>query len=226
MKRVIIIESDVIRVVEALRALAGGIRASSDPAWSRPIAIRVIDCVLSLNRNYDRFVVPRIEALMRAHPELQSVAQLKALLASHPSPATFVQAELNYDHADRARILAEVIEFLSDVVGQAQPEHEAAVLQRWAVAARPEEYESLNIKGFKLAGYQYLRMLFGAQTTKPDKHIIDFVSAAIRRRVSDVEALVLLEAATGREGLPLREVDTSIWEARARILQHKSPHSN
>ena len=109
---------------------------------------------------------------MRTHPELHSVAQLKMLLARHPSPANFVHAELNYDHPDRARILAEVIDFLLDVVGQAEPQHEADVLQRWAVATKPEEHQSLNIKGFKLAGFQYMRMLFGAQTTKPDTHII------------------------------------------------------
>jgi len=30
---------------------------------------RVIDCVLSLNRNYDSFVVPRLDSFERRHPE-------------------------------------------------------------------------------------------------------------------------------------------------------------
>ena len=33
---------------------------SVDRAWSREPALRVIDCVLSLRRNYDLFVVPRL----------------------------------------------------------------------------------------------------------------------------------------------------------------------
>jgi hypothetical protein len=196
--------------------LAGGIRPLLDPAWARPIPVRVVDCVLSLRRNYDRFVVPRVESLMRAHPELDTMAQLEALMASYPSPAAFVQTALRYNHADRARILSEVVRFVSGLVQGVPAAGEAASLERWAVTAKPEDYGLLNIKGFKLAGYQYLRMLFGAQTTKPDKHIIDFVSESVGRRVSDVEALVLLEAAAAREQLPLRDVDTSIWEVRAR----------
>lgn len=91
------------------------------------------------------------------------------------------------------------------------------MLQAWARSAKPEDYKSLNIKGFGVAGFQYLRMLFGAQATKPDKHIIDFVSEAIGgRRVSEIQALALLESAAEREGVALRDVDTSIWEARAR----------
>lgn len=80
---------DVSRVVHAIRGLTGGVCASTDPAWSRPVAIRVIDCVLSLNRHYDRFVVPRLEALMRVRPDLQTVAHLRgycgAILRQMPS---------------------------------------------------------------------------------------------------------------------------------------------
>ena len=217
MRRIEIAESDVLRVAEDLSALTVGVRASLDPAWSRPVAIRVVDCVLSLNRNYDRFVVPRVEALMRSRPGLQSVAQLVTVMASHPSAHEFVKSELSYDHADRARVLAEVVGFVSGLVRQAvSAADELVTLERWATSAKPDGFRSLNIKGFKLAGYQYLRMLFGARTTKPDKHIINFVSEAVGRRVSDLSALLLLDAAASRMNVPLRDVDTSIWELRAR----------
>ncbi len=209
-------ETEVVRVVDALRRIAGGVRPSVDPAWSRPVAVRVIDCVLSLNRNYDRLVVPRVTAFMRAHPGVQSIDQLLALMSTYPSPASFMEAALAYRHADRARILVAVARFVGRLVEGVLVERHPAALEAWAVAAKPGEFADLNIKGFKLAGFQYLRMLFGAQTTKPDKHIIDFVSEAISRRVRDVEALGLLEKAATLAHLPIRDVDTSIWEARAR----------
>jgi hypothetical protein len=209
-------EGELVRLTQVLRRIADGVHPSVDPAWTRPIAIRVIDCVLSLNRNYDRFVVPRVEAFMRAHPAIRSIDQLGTLMATYPSPASFVESALNYDHADRARVLDEVVRYLSPLVTGVDPDEQPAVLGRWAVAAHPGDFRDLGIKGFKLAGFQYLRMLLGAQTTKPDKHIIAFVTEALQRRVRDLEALVLLEAAAARAHLPIRDVDTSIWEARAR----------
>jgi len=68
------------------------------------------------------------------------------------------------------------------------------------------------VHGFGLAGFQYLRMLFGAQTAKPDIHIRRFVADAVRHRVSDAEALTLLEAAAREEGLRLADLDYSIWQ--------------
>ena len=59
-------------------------------------------------------------------------------------------------------------------------------------------------------------MLFGADTTKPDVHIIGFLSDILNRRVSAIEALRLLEAASKSLGLSVRDVDTYIWQIRAR----------
>lgn len=62
-------------------------------------------------------------------------------------------------------------------------------------------------------------MLFGAQTTKPDVHIVRFVSEIVGRKVSDVQALYLLERAAVRTGLPVRDLDVAIWEASARTKE-------
>lgn len=153
---------------------------------------------------------------MNKHPDLSSLHQLEKLMSTYPSPASFVEAELNYNHADRARILEAVVHYLCKLVDGVPVTQEAEVLEQWAKSTKPIDYRSLKIKGFALAGYQYLRMLLGASTTKPDKHIINFVSEILERRVSDVEALELLENAASLANLSIRDVDTTIWEARAR----------
>jgi len=209
-------ESNISRLANELSRIAPSISPSIDPAWSRPIAIRVIDCVLSLNRNYDNFVVPRLRIIMNKHPDLSSIHQLDKLMSTYSSPALFVEAELNYNYADRARILEAVVHFLCKLVDGVPVNQEAKVLEQWAKSTKPIDYRSLKIKGFALAGYQYLRMLLGASTTKPDKHIKNFVSEILERRVSDVEALELLENAANLANLSIRDVDTTIWEARAR----------
>ena len=211
--------ADVAAVASRLEQLSPNIPGfgSVDPAWTRPPAVLVIDCVLSLNRNYDKFLVPRLETFMSNHSEIQRVTDLAKLMAGYPTPHAFVQKELNYNHESRAKTLQAVLKFVCQIVEGTQTiEEEKEILRQWAIQAEPPDYQTLNIRGFAIAGFQYLRMLFGADTTKPDVHIIGFLSDLLNRRVSEVEALRLLEAASKRVALSVRDVDTYIWQIRAR----------
>ena len=209
-------QSDIAIVATKLAQISPYACSSTEPEWSRPPAIRIIDCVIALNRRYDVFVVPRLEAFMTRHPEIRRVVELAELMATYPTPSEFLINELNYNHADRARILQSVVDFVCTVVGKAPMASEEVTLNRWAIQAKPHEFKSLNIKGFKLAGFQYLRMFFGAQTTKPSTHICGFLSELLNRAVSDLEALTLLEVASERAGLAVRDVDAYIWKNRSR----------
>jgi hypothetical protein len=104
---------------------------------------------------------------------------------------------------------------VGSVLGNRQIE-ELEPLQQWVIGARPGDYQTLRIRGFGLAGFQYLRMLFGANTTKPDFHICRYVQVALGRHVSDTEALSLLEEAVRGDAIKLRDIDTTIWEHSAR----------
>ena len=207
---------DVERLATALRRGFPFAQPSTDRAWTRAPALRVIDCVLSLNRRYDPFVVPRLDQFERVHPEVTSMRALRALIDRYPSPSDFVRDALNYQHDDRARILSAVVDFGLGVTGDRPAESELSRLAEWAQSARSGDYTRLSIPGFALAGFQYLRMLFGANTTKPDKHIRAYVGEAVGRTVSDLEALNLLEAGAKEAGIVLRDADTNIWEARVR----------
>ena len=208
MREINIAEADIAAVATRIEQLAPEIPGfgSVDPAWTRPPAVLVIDCVLSLNRNYDTFLVPRLETFMNNHPKTQQITDLSKLIAGYPTPHAFVQRELNYNHESRAETLQAVLEFVCQIVEGTQTiEEEKEILRQWAIQAKPQDYQTLNIRGFAIAGFQYLRMLFGADTTKPDVHIIGFLSEILNRRVSEVEALRLLEAASERVGLSVRD---------------------
>ena len=193
--------------------LAEGEAASG---YNEATAVAVIDCVLSLNRRYDGFVVPRLKDFKRNHPQVRSIVQLAELMDSYPTLLDFSIEELNYRDEDRARILREVVQFVCTIVQESPTRPEEEVLKDWALQAKPPECETLGIRGFKIAGFQYLRIRFGADTTKPDVHIIRFIADALNRRVSPYEALALLEAASKRLGYSVREVDSAIWRSRAR----------
>lgn len=219
MKKNNISEDDIAIVASRLEELSPHIPGFgfADPAWSRPPAVLIIDCVLSLNRRYDGFVVPRLKTFMRRHPEIQRVADLANLMKSYPTPHEFMQRELKYNYEDCAKILQSVVKYVCTITDGTQTiDKEKESLKEWAISSKPQDYQTLNIKGFAIAGFQYLRMLFGANTTKPDVHVMNFLSETLNRRVSEVKALHLLEAASERVGLSVRDVDTYIWEIRAR----------
>jgi hypothetical protein len=209
-------DSDLLRA--ALRRDFSSVAPSSDRAWSRAPAVRVIDCVLSLCRNYDRFVVPRLDAFERQFPHVAAIHDLRDLMDSAGSPAAFVKNSLNYNDPQRALTLSGVVDYLLDTALSAKSGTELERLRRWADNVRPPAHRELGIRGFGLAGLQYLRMLFGANTTKPDIHIRRYVETSIGRQVSDIEALGLLEEAARVESMSLRDLDTSIWEHSARSV--------
>jgi len=175
----------------------------------------VIDCVLSLNRDYDQFVVPRLDAFEHRFPAVETILQLRSLVSSYRSPSAFTNDALDNKDPSKAAVLRAVVEYLVRAA-LGRPGSELDQLKAWAARARPQDYLTLQIPGFGLAGFQYLRMLFGANTTKPGVHVSRYVAAAVGHPVSDVQALLLLEEATSLLGLRLRDIDTTIWEHAAR----------
>jgi len=192
------------------------ISVRKDYGWPQNSALSVVDCVLSLNRRYDGFVLPRLKLFARRQPNIVELAHLLDLLNSYTKIGEFCSRELNYNHVQREQTLRGVVKFMVSAQGCQEGISEWDRLQAWAVRSRPIDYLSVATAGFGLSGFQYMRMLFGAQTTKPDVHIIRFVSQVVGRKVSDVQALELLEKASAKAGLPLREVDGAIWQAGAR----------
>lgn len=207
---------DHIKLVEELKRLARSIKPSTDRAWSREPALRVIDCVLSLRRDYDAFVAPRLDNFERDHPDVRTIRELRDLIAQYPSADAFVTEVLKYRHADRATTLEAIVKWLSTVSGDGSPAEQLSKLRQWAADAHPGDHVAVRIRGFGLAGFRYLRMLFGANTTKPDVHICRFVASVVGHTVSDIEALQLLEHAAPEAGIILRDLDTTIWESSAR----------
>ena len=211
------LEADHERLVGALCRLAPSVRPSSDRAWTRPPAVRVIDCILSLNRNYDRFVVPRLDRFEQRFPAIRSVEDLNIGISMYATPHDFVIKTLEYNHEARANTLGAVSSWLTGVSGSGTPCSRQARLEDWA--RQPDKgYSALGIRGFGLAGFQYLRMLFGANTTKPDFRVCEWTANAVGHRISAPTALRLLERAAPEANILLRDFDTTIWEMSSRAI--------
>jgi hypothetical protein len=208
---------DQIRLTAALRNLP----TEAQPAFKGwPNApLNVLDCVLSLNRRYETFCLPRVQRFADHRPEIGELSALRSLILTYPTPLKFSEVELNYRDERRASVLLGVTEYLLSALEAFSatngalfgPDGEMARLGAWARSVTPNDAWSTGVRGFALAGFQYLRMLFGVQTAKPDVHIIHFVSDAVGRKVNEIEALVLLEEVAQQENLQLADLDYSIW---------------
>ena len=206
---------DIDRLAKRLKKLGAGLRPSRTYSWGCP-ALDVISCVLSLNRPYRSFVIPRVERFAKKNPSTQSLIQLRNLIRRHRSPLAFSVAELRYRDSARAKTLLGVTEYLLTQQALYSGTTEAARLRTWARSVAPRDCREDSVRGFGIAGFQYLRMLCGAQTTKPDVYIKKFVANVIRRNVSAVDAVELLERAARKAKVPLRETDNRIWASMAR----------
>lgn len=206
---------EIEKLAAAIRQLAPTVASSADEAWKQSPALCVIDCVLSLNRNYDKFVVPRLKKFGQEWPQVESFTQLQTLIKKYPSSDDFVRSELYYNDKTRANMLASVVDWIVGICGNGDTDEQRSYMKEWAKNSN-FRVSSPNIRHFGLSGFQYLRMLFGADTTKPDIHICRFVAAVIGRKVSDYQALNLLERATAEAGVSIRDLDTTIWEMSAR----------
>lgn len=186
----------------------------SNYGWSHPV-LNLIDCILSLNRDYYQFAKPRVIDFKKKHRDVVTLQQLKNLILNNGGPSAFFKKELSYNDPNRARVLWDVLNQLIKIAEQFPGINESRKIGKWAHSASPANYKDFGIFGFGLAGFQYLRMLFGVDTVKPDRWIKDFVKDCLGNGVSDMRALCLVEAAAKSAGYSPRQVDSVIWEEYA-----------
>jgi hypothetical protein len=211
------IEADAHRLAERIVVDFPESRGLADPVWCASASTKVIDCVLSLRKPYKLVVEPRVQAFAQKHPGVRTCDDLLTLIGRFDSPEAFHTSVLDMNSPGKAAALVGVLEYLIDIQQRFDGGDEDARLSAWARWARPGDYLTLDVAGFKLAGFQYLRMLFGAETTKPDVHILRYAEDVLGRPIAghpgrEVQAVYALERAGEILGRSVRELDVAIWE--------------
>lgn len=180
-------------------------------------AEKLLDCVLSLNRRYDGFVVPRVKKFGSKHPDVTTLTDLRACVARYGGPVAFYETQLDYYWHDASEMFHRVPNYLLKEMDKFPETTDLERLHGWAVSAQVEGYKEASIPLFGIAGWQYLRMLFGADTCKPDIAIKRLIRDCLKRNISDIAVVRLMEAAAPAvPGLrlydrPVREADRRIW---------------
>lgn len=173
------------------------------------VVLVCIDAVLSINRKYYKFVVPRITYFQENYGNITTLEQLSNLIKEKGIEG-FSEC-WNYKHNDRVETLEYLVNKLMEISKKYKGNTEIEKLKTWANETLPTDYKKFNVKGIGLATYQYIRMMLGASTVKPDVHIKRTISNILNRNVSDIESINLFEQACKELKVDTATIDHNLW---------------
>jgi len=172
------------------------------------LVLVLADVVLSANRHYEEFVRPRVGLLKElAIPDLATLIQLIDTLGVD----TFC-LYWNYRHPERVRILCDLAGRCLELLSDSEEGDEVERLRVWAQYSTTDDFSFFtDIPGFGFVSFQYLRILLGANTIKPDVHISNFIYQATGQRLSAPKLIDLLEAVATKMEVSASALDHAIW---------------
>lgn len=172
----------------------------------------LIDAILSINRNYKNFVLPRVEQFKKEYNYITKLNQLLDLIQSM-TKSEFAKNILKYNDIRRVYLLIELIQKLQKIINETgKNEKEILAVRKWMIKNGVYGYKNLNVKGIGIATYQYLRMLLGIDTVKPDVHIKRFLEKILNRKLKEEYCIKLLESIAKKMNIPSISLDHAIWK--------------
>ena len=208
-------KEDIVAVASRLKAVSPDLYDGDyGDRYDLP-AVKVINSVISQGLNYKTTIYPRLVDFKKNRPDVKSVRQLADLMASYTTPLDFLTKEVDLGNQVKAGAIDGLVKYLCGVVEASPTVPEEETLKQWAIHVEPDGYKELNIKGVKIATFQWLRMLFGADTSKPDVHIMNFINDTIDQKLSESECVLLIEGVASYLEVSERDVDGAIWNFMA-----------
>jgi len=174
--------------------------------YDNPILI-LVDAVLSMNRKYDSFVVPRVKLIRKSGIKtLEEV--LKAIEDKGINGFCIVW---NYNHPERVEILKRLANKFLQIKKELKVSNDLLVLKEWAKQSTAIDYPKFGVKGIGFVTYQYLRLMCGADTTKPDVHLKRAVKEGVGKKLPEAEVVQLVEQSAKRMNVKARQLDYALW---------------
>lgn len=222
----------ITKILTRIRQIAPDPLSRDNTVLDQSSAVKVINSVLSLGMNYRRGIEPKLDAFQEKNPDVRQVTELAAFIKDYENPIDFLIKEFNnYKHKPKnirkANAINSVCEKLCGIINASPSVPEEDAIRQWARQAKPKGYSIWNIKEFKIAGFQWLRMLFRADTSKPDVHILNFLADTLSEKFpptsekKKLEAVELIEETSAHSDseFSARDIDRIIW-----IFQSKTPN--
>ncbi len=176
-------------------------------SYTNPVLI-VVDAVLSMNRNYNELVVPRLKIFQESGPESLHDLLLLITTIGHEEFCRIWK----YNHLERVRILEDLVKKFLMIQKEFGIESELEALRKWGKESKPEDFVSFQVRGIGFTTFQYLRILCGANTIKPDVHISRAVYDATGKKFPERKIVTILEQSADRLGVQASILDHAIWQ--------------
>ena len=211
----------ITKILARVREIAPDPLPRDNTVLDHSPAVKVINSVLSLSLGY-RKVKKKLDAFQKNNPDVRQVTELAAFIKEDDqTPIDFLNKEFGYEHKPKsirkANAINSVCEKLCGIINASPSVPEEDAIRQWALQAKPKGYRVWDIKEFRIAGFQWLRMLFGADTSKPDRHILNFLADTLNEKfpqTSDkkkLEAVELIEETSAHSEFSARDIDRIIW---------------
>ena len=216
------------KILARIREIAPNPLPRDNTVLDQSPAVKVINSVLSLGMKY-KTVVKKLDAFQENTPDVIQVTELAAFIEEdYQTPIDFLSKEFNYKPKPKsirkANAIISVCEKLCGIIDASPSVPEEDVIRQWALQANPGGYRVWDIKEFRITGFQWLRVLFGADTSKPDTHILNFLADTLNEKFPQtsekkkLEAVELIEEASAHSEFSARDIDRIIW-----LFQSETP---
>jgi hypothetical protein len=172
-------------------------------------AIALIEVVLAANRNYNKHVLPNIKRLKKDYPKLISFSDLSYLIDNN-SQADFYKIWGPKDDK-KYQTLKNIVNSI-DVLRTNNPDlSDYQLMNNWANKVNIEKYTLDEIgqhKNIAIATVQHLRMVFGANTVKPDQRVIEVLENEFGLKyISQINSIKAVEQISSILGIPTLMLD-------------------
>jgi hypothetical protein len=179
--------------------------------WDYESAVLILsDAILSVRRDYVSIVTPIMDRIRRHRLHEYSLEQLVEIIDTRG--CDHLMALWEYRDRERVIRLRDLTLKFIGLKSDMGLSDDMETLKHWAQAATVEGSKSFGVRGVGIATYQYLRILSGIDTVKPDVHLKQAVKDATDRQCSDLHVIALIEAASRRMEIPARKLEYAIWK--------------
>lgn len=177
--------------------------------YSDPVLL-LMDATLSINRQYNKFVLPRIEHFKKEFPNINTLEQLKNLIDKKGINA--FENVWNYNHPKRVEILQDLAKFFLDYKTENSISDDLESMKHWARSVDINSGKILPIDGMGFATSQYIRKMLGVDSVKPDVHIKRSIFEGTGEKMSDRKTVLFIESTAETMGVTATALDHAIWK--------------
>jgi len=177
--------------------------------YKNPV-ILLMDATLSINRQYNKFVLPRIEYFKQSFPNINTLEKLNNLIKE--TGINDFENVWNYNHPKRVEILQNLAKFFLEYKTENSIKDDLESMKHWAKSVDINSGKILPIDGMGFATSQYIRKMLGVDSVKPDVHIKRSIIEGIGEKMSDKKTVMFIEIVAKEMGITPTALDHAIWK--------------